>query len=162
MESGWPHTISDSWYWVSRCEDFWNARVSDFGGQDQAAGGDWSATNEVQIYLHENCWTLTWGLAELNGNGTSQLLFTSFDQPGVFHYLLGSVFTDLFFYDLLWSLFFPQRLVDGFSKLWLRGKGNLRVESMIPGENLWWRAWARACCVLSPQNPVLGGCHFPS
>ena len=28
--------------------------------------------------------------------------------------------------------FFPQPLVDGFSKLWLRGKGNLRVETLIP------------------------------
>ena len=30
------------------------------------------------------------------------------------------------------GIFFPQPLVDGFSKLWLRGKGNLRVETLIP------------------------------
>ena len=30
------------------------------------------------------------------------------------------------------GFFFPQPLVDGFSKLWLRGKGNLRVETLIP------------------------------
>ena len=29
-------------------------------------------------------------------------------------------------------MFCPQPLVDGFSKLWLRGKGNLRVETLIP------------------------------
>ena len=29
--------------------------------------------------------------------------------------------------------FFPTTLVDGFSKLWLRGKGILGVETLIPG-----------------------------
>ena len=37
--------------------------------------------------------------------------------------------TDLDFENLY---FFPQPLVDGFSKLWLRGKGNLGVETLIP------------------------------
>ena len=32
--------------------------------------------------------------------------------------------------------FFPQPLVDGFSKLWLRGKGNLRVETLIPAGSM--------------------------
>ena len=32
--------------------------------------------------------------------------------------------------------FFPQPLVDGFSKLWLRGKGNLRVETPIPAGSM--------------------------
>ena len=30
------------------------------------------------------------------------------------------------------DIFSPQPLVDGFSKLWLRGKGNLRVGTLIP------------------------------
>ena len=33
-------------------------------------------------------------------------------------------------------IFFPQPLVDGFSKLWLRGKGNLRVETLIPAGSM--------------------------
>ena len=39
----------------------------------------------------------------------------------------------------IWGLpgpFFPQPLVDGFSKLWLRGKGNLRVETLIPAGSM--------------------------
>ena len=39
---------------------------------------------------------------------------------------------------------FPTTLVDGFSKLWLRGKGILRVGNLIPAENQSWRAQARA------------------
>ena len=54
--------------------------------------------------------------------------------------------------------FSPTTLVDGFSKLWLRGKGNLGVEALILAGSWPPRAWP----VLSPQNPVLGGCHVPS
>ena len=34
---------------------------------------------------------------------------------------------------LIFMCFFPTTLVDGFSKLWLRGKGILGVETLIPG-----------------------------
>ena len=45
-------------------------------------------------------------------------------------------------FSLFWGvsrffmIFFPQPLVDGFSKLWLRGKGNLRVETLIPAGSM--------------------------
>ena len=43
------------------------------------------------------------------------------------------------------AVFFPQPLIDGFSKLWLRGKGNLRVETLIPaGSVLGLHAGSRA------------------
>ena len=35
--------------------------------------------------------------------------------------------------DYVAAVFFPTTLVDGFSKLWLRGKGILGVETLIPG-----------------------------
>ena len=39
--------------------------------------------------------------------------------------------------DQVWLLaFFPQPLVDGFSKLWLRGKGNLGLETLIPAGSM--------------------------
>ena len=40
--------------------------------------------------------------------------------------------------------FFPQPLVDGFSKLWLRGKGNLGVETLIPAGSALGLVLARA------------------
>ena len=43
-------------------------------------------------------------------------------------------------------IFFPQPLVDGFSKLWLRGKGNLRVETLSPAEKVEWPCWS-SCLV---------------
>ena len=39
-------------------------------------------------------------------------------------------------------LFFPQPLVDGFSKLWLRGKGNLGVETLISAGSGLWPCWS--------------------
>ena len=44
--------------------------------------------------------------------------------------------TYVFCYVGPWRFFFPQPLVDGFSKLWLRGKGNLRVETLIPAGSM--------------------------
>ena len=41
-------------------------------------------------------------------------------------------------------MIFPTTLVDGFSKLWLRGKGNLRVETLIPAGSMLGPALGRA------------------
>ena len=39
---------------------------------------------------------------------------------------------------LLIVCFFTTSFINRFSKLWLRGKGNLRVGNLVPAQNLWW------------------------
>ena len=54
---------------------------------------------------------------------------------------------------------FPQPLVDGFSKLWLRETGNLKVENLIPAET--W-LWPCPSTLLTPENAVWGGWKLES
>ena len=64
-------------------------------------------------------------MSKLVPNGVGSFLFPTNQDLAI---ILGRVD----FHSEKFHCFFPQPLVDGFSKLWLRGKGNLRVETLIP------------------------------